>query len=224
MATATPSLVDHTPGIDAAASAVAVTTATMTPPEINSITDFIVYQAQRIPDTPLIAYPNSANGASDFVDYTAKQLDSFADEAAKELTRQGLRPSVRIFTPADMCPIILTVFSKQRVTKPRWSASWDHPTLTMSLALLPSLAWASLCSCCQLAYRQRRTSHFSTRPTAISFSLRQRIIPPLPASRHPTLSKASPCQIKLSGHALQQTQLASRGRLSSRMRKTLSPS
>lgn len=123
MATVTPSLVGHTPGINAAESPAAVSTATVTPGKINSITDFIVYQAQSIPDTPLIAYPNSRHGASDFVDYTAKELDSFADETAKELTRQGLRPSVRRITPADMCPGILTVSSKQRATKPRWSAS-----------------------------------------------------------------------------------------------------
>ena len=118
MATVTPSLVDQTLGIDAAQSPAAVTIATATPNKINSITDFIVYQARSIPDTPLIAYPNSRHGASDFVDYTAKQLDSFADEAAKELTRQGLRPSVRI-TPADMCPCVLTVSSMQRVIKLR---------------------------------------------------------------------------------------------------------
>lgn len=123
MATVTHSIVDPTPGISAAESSAAVSTAGVTPGKINSITDFIVYQAQIIPDTPLIAYPSSRRGASDFVDYTAKKLDSFADKAAKELTWQGLKPSVSRITHADICPSILTVFRKRRVIKLRWSPS-----------------------------------------------------------------------------------------------------
>lgn len=88
-------LAGHTPGLDAAKAPATITTSAVTPDKINSITDFIRYQARSIPDTPLLAYPSSEHGASDFVDYTAKELDSFADAAAKELTRQGLRPSVR---------------------------------------------------------------------------------------------------------------------------------
>lgn len=66
------------------------------PPEaINSINDFIVHQAQSIPDTPLIAYPATELGASDFENYSAKDLDSLADEVAKVLASQGLRPKVR---------------------------------------------------------------------------------------------------------------------------------
>lgn len=64
------------------------------PDKINSINDFIVYQAQSIPDTPLIAYPESTLGAADFVNYSARDLDTFADEAAKALTSQGLVPKV----------------------------------------------------------------------------------------------------------------------------------
>jgi hypothetical protein len=59
---------------------------------INSINDLIVYQAQTIPNTPLIAY--SEHGSNSYVDYTAKDLDQFADEAAKELSGLGLRPKV----------------------------------------------------------------------------------------------------------------------------------
>lgn len=65
------------------------------PVKFNSINDFVVYQGQTLPDTPLIAYPGSELGAADFVDYTAKELDQFADEAAKELASQGLTPTVR---------------------------------------------------------------------------------------------------------------------------------
>jgi hypothetical protein len=63
--------------------------------EINSINDFIVHQARSIPDKPLIAYPASELGAADFENYTAKDLDAFADEAAKALASQGLIPKVK---------------------------------------------------------------------------------------------------------------------------------
>lgn len=69
---------------------------------INSINDFILHQAQSIPDTPLIAYPGSKLGAADFVNYSAKDLDIFADEAAKALSSQGLVPKVR-HTYSDSC-------------------------------------------------------------------------------------------------------------------------
>lgn len=67
--------------------------------KINSINDFIVYQAQSIPDTPLIAYPESKLGAANFVNYSARDLDIFADEAAKALTSQGLVPKVSRYLP-----------------------------------------------------------------------------------------------------------------------------
>lgn len=69
------------------------------PETINSINDFIVHQAQSIPDTPLIAYPASELGASDFENYSAKDLDDLADEAAKALASQGLAPKVRRTLP-----------------------------------------------------------------------------------------------------------------------------
>jgi hypothetical protein len=64
------------------------------PEEINSINDFIIHQARSIPDTPLIAYPASELGAADFENYSARDLDTFADEAAKSLASQGLVPRV----------------------------------------------------------------------------------------------------------------------------------
>lgn len=82
------------PGLEPTKSPAVTEAAVATPGKINSITDFMVYQAQTIPETPLIAYPATENGASDFVDYTARELDAFADEAARWLSRQGLRPTV----------------------------------------------------------------------------------------------------------------------------------
>lgn len=95
MATLTSTIVGQT-GLEPTKGPAVSTNAVETPGKINSITDFMLYQAQTIPDTPLIAYPASENGASDFVDYTARELDAFADEAARWLSEQGLRPSVRL--------------------------------------------------------------------------------------------------------------------------------
>jgi hypothetical protein len=102
MAAATATLPSQMPGLDnpqtislntGSASAPSVTL--IKEDSINSINDFIVHQAQTIPNTPLIGYPGSELGAADFVDYTAGDLDAFADEAAKYLSQLGLRPKVR---------------------------------------------------------------------------------------------------------------------------------
>ena len=83
------------------------------PDKINSINDFILHQAQNIPDTPLIAYPRSEHGCSDWADYTAKDLDRFADEAAKELTALSLRPTVKSKHITKMRRVILMPAGKQ---------------------------------------------------------------------------------------------------------------
>lgn len=67
---------------------------TLKPEKISSINDFIVHQALSLPDTALIGYPGTEQGASDFVDYTSGELDAFADESAKHLARHGLIPKV----------------------------------------------------------------------------------------------------------------------------------
>ncbi|KAK7402465.1 hypothetical protein QQX98_011792 [Neonectria punicea] len=85
------SVLGQVPTLDAAETATALDA--IEPEKISSINEFLVYQAQSIPDTALIAYPSSKLGASDFADYTAKQLDDFADDAAKALTSQGLVPT-----------------------------------------------------------------------------------------------------------------------------------
>ena len=71
------------------------------PNKINSINDFIIHQARSIPDTALIAYPATELGAADFVNYSARDLDTFADEAAKALASQGLVPKVRHYPLID---------------------------------------------------------------------------------------------------------------------------
>lgn len=94
MATLTSTIIGQ-PVLDPGKSPAVTANAVDTPGKINSITDFMIYQAQTIPETPLIAYPATENGASDFVDYTARELDAFADEAARWLSKQGLQPTVR---------------------------------------------------------------------------------------------------------------------------------
>lgn len=89
----------------------AVTTTTETPslaaslPEverINSINDFIVRQSNALPDIQLISYPSEEIAGSGWTTYTARDLDQFADEAAKELTAQGLKPSVSLLSTIEI--------------------------------------------------------------------------------------------------------------------------
>ncbi|TLD30841.1 hypothetical protein PspLS_01795 [Pyricularia sp. CBS 133598] len=60
-----------------------------------TVDDLIRDRAATIPDTPLITYPNSRTRCADWVEYTARDLDTYADEAAKELSRLGLIPKHR---------------------------------------------------------------------------------------------------------------------------------
>lgn len=59
--------------------------------EPKTINELMLQRAATIPHTALIAYPDEAGN---WVEYTAQDLDNFADEAAKELTRLGLTPKV----------------------------------------------------------------------------------------------------------------------------------
>ncbi|KAJ3526856.1 hypothetical protein NM208_g10983 [Fusarium decemcellulare] len=94
-----------TPDLGAAKHA-AVTVVAPKPEKINCINDFMLHQARSIPDTPLIAYPASELGASDFVNYTAKDLDAFADEAAKALASQGLVPKAAKSDKAEVVGLL----------------------------------------------------------------------------------------------------------------------
>jgi hypothetical protein len=67
------------------------------PEEINTINDLILYKARTTPTTPLIAYPRSDSAGSELAEYTAKDLDHFADAVAKEFARSGLHPKVSTY-------------------------------------------------------------------------------------------------------------------------------
>ncbi|KAI1637946.1 hypothetical protein F4809DRAFT_602441 [Biscogniauxia mediterranea] len=71
-------------GVDSHGSAVDVQNTS-----IDSINDLIVNRATIVPFKTLLAYPGK-DGV--YISYTAKELDSFADEAAKQYVRLGLVP------------------------------------------------------------------------------------------------------------------------------------
>jgi hypothetical protein len=59
-----------------------------------TVDDLLFNQSQTIPDVPLVAYPATARGRSDYVHYTAKDLDRFADHGAQKYASLGLQPNV----------------------------------------------------------------------------------------------------------------------------------
>ncbi|KAI1142954.1 L-aminoadipate-semialdehyde dehydrogenase [Hypoxylon sp. FL0543] len=63
-------------------------------PSIESINDLIVNRAATFPFKPLFAYPGKDGK---YVYYTAKELDNFANEAAKHYVQSGLAPKARTF-------------------------------------------------------------------------------------------------------------------------------
>lgn len=62
-----------------------------------TVDDLIFNRSQTVPDIPLVAYPSSLRGRSDYVHYTARDLDRFADHGANVLSSLGLKPSVSIY-------------------------------------------------------------------------------------------------------------------------------
>jgi hypothetical protein len=63
-------------------------------PIMYTVDDLLFNQSQAIPDVPLVAYPATARGRSDYVHYTAKDLDRFADHGAQKYASLGLQPKV----------------------------------------------------------------------------------------------------------------------------------
>ena len=60
----------------------------------NTIDELLRKRAETHPNHPLLAYPKTFVGAADFVVYTARDLDRFADEVARKLQSNGLKPAV----------------------------------------------------------------------------------------------------------------------------------
>lgn len=61
---------------------------------IYTINDLLVQRARSMPDVRLLAYPATARGVDDYLHYTARDLDRFADEAAKKYIDMGITPKV----------------------------------------------------------------------------------------------------------------------------------
>lgn len=60
-----------------------------------TIDELIRERAKTHPNSALLAYPKSSSGAADFVTYTARDLDRFAEAVAQKLQKNGLRAAVR---------------------------------------------------------------------------------------------------------------------------------
>lgn len=59
-----------------------------------TVDDLLYNRSQTIPDVPLVAYPATARSRADYVHYTAKDLDRFADHGARKFASMGLVPQV----------------------------------------------------------------------------------------------------------------------------------
>ncbi|KAG4425536.1 hypothetical protein IFR04_001233 [Cadophora malorum] len=57
-----------------------------------TVDDLLYNRSQTIPDVPLVAYPATARSRADYVHYTAKDLDRFADHGARKFASMGLIP------------------------------------------------------------------------------------------------------------------------------------
>jgi hypothetical protein len=61
-------------------------------PIMYTVDDLLFNRSQTIPELPLVAYPATAKGRSDYLHYTARDLDRFADHGAKKFASLGLQP------------------------------------------------------------------------------------------------------------------------------------
>ncbi|KAB8300552.1 hypothetical protein EYC80_000712 [Monilinia laxa] len=88
-----------------------------------TVDDLIYNRSQTIPDTPLVAYPGSLRGKSDYVHYTARDLDRFADHGANTYSSIGLTPNsekgpdaevVALLAPSNL-DYVATIFALTRL-------------------------------------------------------------------------------------------------------------
>jgi hypothetical protein len=67
-------------------------------PILYTVDDLLFNRSQTIPDVSLVAYPGTTRGRSDYVHYTARDLDRFADHGAQKYASLGLQPEVFFLT------------------------------------------------------------------------------------------------------------------------------
>lgn len=99
-----------------------------------TVTDLLLRRVEEAPDVDVLAYPATARGRDDYVNYTAKDLDRFADEAARKYAQAGLLPEVCIYSISlrpSPAPVILTMIRTQTQPKQRLSRFLPTQTSTM---------------------------------------------------------------------------------------------
>lgn len=117
---------------------------------IYSINDLLLERTRMIPDEPLVGYPATARGGSDYVYHTAMDLHRFADEAAKDLNKQGLPANVSFSALTTIHSDPTNIVRIPLRPKTRLSLSSVHPTWTMSPRYSPFLVWDMGSFCSQL--------------------------------------------------------------------------
>ncbi len=93
-----------------------------------TINDLLVQKALSSPDVPFLAYPASPKGRDDYVHYTARDLDRFADEAARAYVEMGLPVKVRSFYDFFInVNLAMSInVSRQTIMKMRLSQYWHR--------------------------------------------------------------------------------------------------
>ena len=89
-----------------------------------TVNDLLVQKALSSSYVHLLAYPGSLNGADDYVHYTARDLDRFADEAAKAYIAMGVPVKVRSFYCFSVS--MLTNMFRRTIRTVRSSRYWHR--------------------------------------------------------------------------------------------------
>ncbi|TID06887.1 Non-canonical non-ribosomal peptide synthetase FUB8 [Colletotrichum higginsianum] len=79
---------------------------TVKPLELRTVTDLLLRRVEEAPDVDVLAYPATARGRDDYVNYTAKDLDRFADEAARKYAQAGLLPENPSSSQAEVVALL----------------------------------------------------------------------------------------------------------------------
>ncbi|KAE9973609.1 hypothetical protein BLS_003501 [Venturia inaequalis] len=93
-------------------------------PAISTVNDVLLSRLRTSPEAPLISYPATPRGKTDYVDYSANDLNCFVDEAAHRYATSGLIPenissteaeTVAILAPSDL-DYVVTIFALSRMS------------------------------------------------------------------------------------------------------------
>ena len=87
---------------------------------INTVDDLLLSRALTSPNTTLLAYPATPRGKTDYVDYSAKDLDRFVDHTAQKYAGAGLVPQVSQVIVYFLYYILKASRSTPRRQKLKW--------------------------------------------------------------------------------------------------------